>query len=91
MPSSSVFDRQDARWQQAVLGDPRLPRIGVEAGISRFWRQYGCVDALGVDSFGESGPGPSVYALFGLTVPALVALVARAQARLEQGSAHEHG
>ncbi|MEY2653301.1 MAG: hypothetical protein RLZZ524_328 [Pseudomonadota bacterium] len=91
MPSSSVFDRQDARWQQAVLGDPRLPRIGVEAGISRFWRQYGCVDALGVDSFGESGPGPSVYAHFGLTVPALVALVARAQARLEQGSAHEHG
>ncbi|MDP4302549.1 transketolase [Leptothrix discophora] len=75
MPSSSVFDRQDARWQQAVLGDERLPRFGVEAGISRFWRQYGCVDALGVDHFGESGPGPSVYAHFGLTVEALVTRV----------------
>ncbi|MGY0197278.1 transketolase [Leptothrix sp. BB-4] len=87
MPSSSVFDRQDLRWQQAVLGDPRLPRFGIEAGISRFWRQYGCVDALGVDSFGESGPGPSVYAHFGLTVPALVA---RVQAWLDQESTHEH-
>ncbi len=87
MPSSSVFDRQDASWQRAVLGDARLPRIGVEAGISRFWRQYGCVDALGVDSFGESGPGPSVYAHFGLTVPALVG---RVQALLVQENTHEH-
>jgi transketolase len=87
MPSSSVFDRQDASWQRTVLGDARLPRIGVEAGISRFWRQYGCVDALGVDSFGESGPGPSVYAHFGLTVPALVG---RVQALLVQENTHEH-
>jgi transketolase len=74
MPSSSVFDRQPRAWRDAVLG--ALPRIGVEAGISRFWAQYGCAAALGVDSFGESGPGPAVFEHFGLTPAGLVALVA---------------
>ncbi|MEY4748719.1 MAG: hypothetical protein RIQ60_933 [Pseudomonadota bacterium] len=75
MPSSSVFDRQPRAWRDEVLGS--LPRFGVEAGISRFWSQYGCVAALGVDSFGESGPGPAVAEHFGLTASHLAALVRR--------------
>jgi transketolase len=59
-----------------VLG-AGLPRVGVEAGVSRWWRQYGCVAALGVDTFGESAPGPKVYAHFGLTAEALAGLVQR--------------
>jgi transketolase len=73
MPSSSVFDRQPRVYRDEVLG--ALPRFGVEAGISRFWSQYGCVAALGVDSFGESGPGPAVFEHFGLTPAGLAALV----------------
>jgi transketolase len=57
-----------------VLGTG-LPRIGVEAGVSRWWGQYGCVAALGVDRFGESGPAAAVFAHVGLTVEALVELV----------------
>jgi transketolase len=75
MPSSSVFDRQPRSYRDDVLG--ALPRIGVEAGISRFWSQYGCIAALGVDSFGESGPGPAVFEHFGLTAAALAALTLR--------------
>jgi transketolase len=66
MPSSSVFDRQDRAWRDAVLGGS-LPHIGVEAGVTRWWGQYGCVAALGVDSFGESAPAAQVYEHFGLT------------------------
>jgi transketolase len=75
MPSSSVFDRQPRSYRNDVLG--ALPRIGVEAGISRFWSQYGCSAALGVDRFGESGPGPAVFEHFGLTPAGLTGLVLR--------------
>jgi transketolase len=74
LPSSTVFDRQDAAWRREVLG-VGLPRIGVEAGVSRWWGQYGCAAALGVDRFGESGPAAAVFEHVGLTVAALVALV----------------
>jgi len=81
LPSSTVFDRQPAEWRDTVLGRG-LPRIGVEAGVTRWWGQYGCVAALGVDGFGESAPGPQVYEHFGLTAQKLAALViAQVEAR----------
>jgi len=70
IPSSTVFDRQDRAWRDAVLG-VGLPRIGVEAGVSRWWGQYGCVAALGVDAFGESAPAAAVFEHFGLTAERL--------------------
>ena len=48
-----------------------LPRIGIEAGVTRWWGQYGCCAALGVDSFGESAPAAQLYAHFDLTAEAL--------------------
>ena len=74
IPSSTVFDRQDRAWREAVLGRG-LPRIGVEAGVTRWWGQYGCCAALGVDTFGESAPAAQVYEHFGLTAERLAALV----------------
>ena len=74
IPSTTVFDRQDRTWREAILGNG-LPRIGVEAGVTRWWCQYGCVAALGVDTFGESAPGPKVYEHFGLTPERLAELV----------------
>jgi transketolase len=75
LPSTSVFDRQDARWRQSVLGTG-LPRVGVEAGVTRWWGQYGCVAALGVDHFGESAPAAAVFQHFGLDAVHLASLVA---------------
>ena len=74
LPSSTVFDREDAGWRGAVLGHG-LPRIGVEAGVTRWWGQYGCCAALGVDQFGESAPAPQLYEHFGLTAAKLADLV----------------
>ncbi len=70
IPSSTLFDRQDRAYREAVLG-AGLPRIGVEAGVTRWWGQYGCVAALGVDGFGESAPAAAVFEHFGLTAAAL--------------------
>jgi transketolase len=70
IPSSTVFDRQDREYRDAVLGRG-VPRIGIEAGVTRWWGQYGCCAALGVDSFGESAPAAQVYAHFGLSAEAL--------------------
>ncbi|WP_298194180.1 transketolase [Metallibacterium sp.] len=73
LPSVTRFDRQDVAYRATVLGT--LPRIGVEAGVTRWWGQYGCVAALGVDSFGESAPAPAVFEYFGLTAAKLVETV----------------
>ncbi len=70
LPSSSVFDRQDRSYREGVLG-PGLPRIGIEAGVTRWWGQYGCCAALGIDQFGESAPAAQLYAHFGLSAEKL--------------------
>ena len=71
MPSMTVFGRQDAAWRREVLGEG-LPRIGVEAGVTAAWGGLGCAAALGLDTFGESGPAEALFGHFGLTVEALV-------------------
>ncbi len=76
IPSSTLFDRQDRTYRETVLGRG-LPRIGIEAGVTRWWGQYGCAAALGVDTFGESAPGPQVYEHFGLTAEHLAEVVLR--------------
>ena len=68
MPCTSVFDRQEAAYRNAVL--PRgIPRVAVEAGISTTWYRYVGLDGtvVGIDRFGESGPAPELFKYFGLT------------------------
>jgi transketolase len=74
MPSTSVFDRQDAAWRRSVLGEG-LPRIAVEAGVTHFWGHYGCTAALGIDRFGESAPASDLFRHFGFTPERLAQLV----------------
>ena len=65
---------RSAAYRDAVLGRG-LPRVGVEAGVTRWWGQYGCVAALGVDGFGESAPASRLAEHFGLTAASLAELV----------------
>ncbi len=73
MPCTSVFDRQDAEYRANVL-PAGVPRVAVEAGVTDGWRRYvGAADdpraaVVGIDSFGESAPGPVLFKHFGLTV-----------------------
>ena len=76
MPSTSVFDRQDATYRETVL--PRgVPRVAVEAGVSDYWRKYVGLDGavIGIDRYGESAPGPELFKHFGFTVDKVVAAV----------------
>jgi len=68
MPSTSVFDRQDARYCDEVL--PRgVPRVAVEAGVTAGWRQYVGLEGavVGIDRFGESAPAGELFRHFGFT------------------------
>ena len=76
MPSTNIFDRQDAAYKASVL--PKgLPRVAVEAGVTDFWRKYVGLEGavIGIDRFGESAPAPALFKEFGITAEAVVAAV----------------
>ncbi len=76
MPSTSLFDRQDAAYRDAVL--PRgVPRVSVEAGVTEGWHKYVGLDgvAIGLDRFGESAPGGELFKYFGFTPEKVVSAV----------------
>lgn len=76
MPSTDVFDRQDAAYKAAVLGKG-LPRIAIEAGVTDFWYKYVGLEGavVGIDTFGESAPAGVLFKYFGFTVDNVVAKV----------------
>ena len=76
MPSTNVFDRQDAAYRAAVL--PKgMPRVAVEAGVTDFWRKYVGLEGavIGIDRYGESAPAGELYKYFGITTEAVAAAV----------------
>jgi len=74
MPSTSVFDRQDAKYKAAVL--PKgLPRVAIEAGVTDGWWKYGVDAVIGLDRYGESAPGNVLFKHFGFTAENVVATV----------------
>jgi transketolase len=81
MPCWELFERQDAAYRAAVLGD--VPRIAVEAAAPFGWTRYVAseADVVGMTSFGASAPGDVLFAHFGITAEAVAA---RVRARLEK-------
>ncbi len=83
MPSTSVFDRQDATYRAGVLpsADNGGPvRIAVEAGVADFWRKYVGIKGtvVGMNSYGESAPATELFAYFGFTAESIAATVKNA-------------
>ena len=68
MPSTSLFDRQDAGYRAEVLMRG-VPRVAVEAGVSDAWRKYVGLEGgvVGIDRFGESAPASELFKHFGFT------------------------
>ena len=75
MPSTDVFDRQDAGYRESVLPGACRKRVAIEAGVSDFWRKYVGLDGavIGIDSFGASAPIEALMPHFGFTVEHVVA------------------
>jgi transketolase len=76
MPSTFVFDKQDAAYKESVL-PKSAPRVAIEAGVSEYWRKYVGLDGavIGIDTFGESAPAGVLYKHFGITAEVLVGAV----------------
>jgi len=76
MPSTNVFDRQDAAYKASVL-PAGLPRVAVEAGTTDGWYKYVGLEGrvIGIDRFGESAPAGELFKYFGITADAVVQAV----------------
>jgi transketolase len=76
MPSTNVFDRQDAAYRASVL-PAGLPRVAVEAGTTDGWYKYVGLEGrvIGIDRFGESAPAGELFKYFGITADAVVQAV----------------
>ncbi|ASL44560.1 Transketolase 1 [Burkholderia sp. AD24] len=74
MPSTTVFDKQDAEYRERVLPQG-VRRVAIEAGVTDFWRKYVGLEGgvVGIDTFGESAPAGVLFKHFGFTVENVVA------------------
>lgn len=83
MPSTTVFDAQDAAYRESVLPASVTARVAVEAAVTEGWYKYvglgGAV--VGIDRFGESAPAPVLFKEFGFTVENVEAAVKRVLAK----------
>ena len=75
MPSTDVFDAQDAQYKQSVLPLEVPARVAVEAAAADYWYKYVGLDGriIGMNTFGESAPAADLFPYFGFTVENVVA------------------
>ena len=77
MPSTEVFDAQDAAYREDILPDVsnrQILRVSIEAGTTFGWERYTGLHGLriGIDRFGASAPAKDLYKHFGLTSEAIL-------------------
>lgn len=77
MPSTNVFDRQDAAYRKQVLSGAKK-MVAIEAGVADTWYKYVGTEGviIAMNSFGESAPAGELFAHFGFTVDAILARLA---------------
>jgi transketolase len=86
MPSWELFDAQPAPYCRSIL-PPALPKLAIEAGVTRGWRDYVGSDGevVGIDRFGASAPGKLVADALGLSTHNVVARAVALVERRRQG------
>ena len=69
IPSVDVFEGQDVAYRESVLPPAVRKRLAVEAGAVDCWRKLVGLDGkvIGMESFGESAPGPVLMEHFGFS------------------------
>jgi len=74
MPSTNIFDAQDAAYRESVLPVAVTQRVAVEAGVTDGWWKYVGTNGkiVGLDRFGESAPAGQLFKEFGFTVENVV-------------------
>ena len=76
MPSTDVFEAQDAAYRESVLPATVTARVVIEAGVSNGWWRYAGPRGriIGLDRFGESAPAEELFEHFGFSADNVVAV-----------------
>lgn len=74
MPSTFIFDQQDAAYKEQVLPLGVTARVAIEAAHEDYWYKYVGLDGrtVAMGGFGESAPGNVLLDYFGFTVDNVV-------------------
>jgi transketolase len=73
MPCAELFDQQDKNYQQDILPKRESLIVSIEAGVTHGWHKYiGDGLAIGLDSFGASGPAEQLFDYFGFSVEKII-------------------
>jgi transketolase len=74
IPSWELFDEQDEAYRNEVLPPSVTARLAIEAGVTQGWHRYvgTAGDVIGLDRFGASAPGSTVYNKLGFAVERVV-------------------
>jgi len=75
MPSTEIFDGQDAAYKESILPKAVTKRLSVEAASSYGWHKFVGLDGdtVSIDRFGASAPGNVCLEKFGFTVDNVLA------------------
>ena len=78
MPSTDLFDVQDASYREAVLPEGPV-RVAVEAASDFGWERYVGRDGavIGMRGFGASAPADDLYRHYGITAEGVAEAVRR--------------
>jgi transketolase len=78
LPCWELFELQPATYRNEVLPPAVRKRVTVEAGVSLGWERYAGDEGaiVGIDHFGASAPGPTIFEHFGF-VPDRIADIGR--------------
>ncbi len=79
IPSFERFARQGKEYRDSVLPPSTRKRVSIEAGVTGLWAQFVGLDgvSIGIDRFGMSAPGNTVFKELGITTDAVVAAAQR--------------
>ena len=74
MPSTDVFEAQEAAYQESVLPAAVTARVVIEAGVTATWWRYAGAAGtiIGLDRFGESAPANELFEHFGFSTDNVV-------------------
>ncbi|TCD45836.1 transketolase [Streptococcus sp. X16XC17] len=77
VPSTDIFDAQDAAYKEEILPANIRRRVAIEMAATQSWYKYVGLDGqvIGVDRFGASAPAQTVIDNYGFTVENVVSVV----------------
>ncbi len=77
VPSTDIFDAQNAAYKEEILPNAVRRRVAIEMAATQSWYKYVGLDGavIGIDKFGASAPAAKVMEEYGFTVAHVLEVV----------------